>query len=173
METTANKMSDYATTFFHNLSNYLDTKIYYYGSIQRIDYFPKASDIDVDIFTDNEYSTITKLQNFLGVERYNFHKFVYKLHKTNILVNGYKVKYKNEEHNFVTEISIYNEKNKKDVLYEHNSKAQLPIYISLTLIILKTLYYNLGLLSKQSFIDIKQFLMNFLIEGEHAEFISF
>lgn len=172
METTANKMSDYATTFFHNLSNYLDTKIYYYGSIQRIDYFPNSSDIDADIFTDNENSTITKLQNFLGVERYNFHKFVYKLHKTNKLVNGYKVKYSDKENNFFTEISIYNEKNKEDVLFEHNSKIELPFYISLILIVLKFLYYNLGLLPKSIFLDIKQFLMNYLVEGEDVEFIS-
>ena len=65
METTKNKMSHFAEKFFHKLKNYLDTKLYYYGSIQRNDYFPNSSDIDVDIFTDNEQSTITKLQNFL------------------------------------------------------------------------------------------------------------
>ena len=102
METTVNKMSDYATTFFNSLSNYLDTKIYYYGSIQRIDYFPNSSDIDVDIFTDNEQSTISKLQNFLGIERHEFKKFIYKLHKTNVLVHGCKVKYKSKENNFST-----------------------------------------------------------------------
>ena len=172
METTANKMSDYASVFFHKLSNYLDTKIYYYGSIQRVDYFPNSSDIDVDIFTDNEQSTITKLQNFLDIERYEFKKFVYKLHKTNILVHGYKVKYNNRENNFTTEISIYNEKNKENVLYEHNSKTTLPFYISVILIILKTFYYNLGLLPKNMFFNIKKFLMNYLVEGEDVEFIS-
>jgi hypothetical protein len=171
METTVNKMSDYATTFFNNLSNYLDTKIYYYGSVQRIDYFPNSSDIDADIFTDNEESTIIKLQNFLGVKKYEFKKFIYKLHKTNILVHGHKVKYTDKENNFFTEISIYNEKNKKNVLFEHNSKIELPLYISVTLIILKTLYYNLGLLPKSVFLNIKKFLMNYMIEGEDVEFI--
>ena len=172
METTINEMSDYATTFFYNLSNYLDTKIYYYGSIQRIDYFPHSSDIDADIFTDNEQSTILKLQNFLGIERYEFKKFVYKLHKSNVLVYGYKVKYKNKENNFSTEISIYDEKNKKNVLSEHNSKIELPFYISVILIVLKTLYYNLGLLPKSVFLNIKKFFMNYMVEGEDVEFIS-
>ena len=66
METTKNELSPYSKTFFKKLSNYLDTKIYYFGSIQRNDYFPKSSDIDIDIFTDNEKSTILKLQNYLN-----------------------------------------------------------------------------------------------------------
>jgi predicted nucleotidyltransferase len=171
METTVNKMSDYASVFFNKLSNYLDTKIYFYGSIQRVDYFPQSSDIDVDIFTDNEQSTMTKLQSFLNIERYNFKKFVYKLHKTNILVHGHKVKYTNKENYFSTEISIYNEKNKENVLNEHNSKIKLPFYISVILIILKTFYYNLGILPKNVFLNIKKFLMNYLVEGEDVEFI--
>jgi predicted nucleotidyltransferase len=172
METTRNKLTKQEKQFFYKLSNYLDTKLYYFGSVQRGDYFPSSSDIDVDIFTDNEQSTIIKLQNFLDVERYEFKKFVYKLHKTNILVHGYKVKYNNRENNFSTEISVYNEKNKENVLCEHNSKTTLPFYISVILIILKTFYYNLGLLPKNMFLNIKKFLMNYLVEGEDVEFIS-
>ena len=82
METTRNELPPYAKEFFYKLSNYLDTKIYFYGSVQRPDYFPASSDIDVDIFTDNESSTISKLQYFLGVEKFKFKKFLYKLHKT-------------------------------------------------------------------------------------------
>jgi predicted nucleotidyltransferase len=70
METTKNKMNPFAEKFFKKLSDYLDTKIYFYGSIQRNDYFPNSSDIDADIFTDNESSIINKLQNFLGVKKY-------------------------------------------------------------------------------------------------------
>ena len=69
METTKNKLPVFAEHFFKKLGDYLDTKIYYYGSIQRSDYFPDSSDIDVDIFTENENSTITKLQHFLKIDR--------------------------------------------------------------------------------------------------------
>ena len=55
--------------FFVNLQNYLDTDLYFYGSVNRSDYVHGKSDIDVAIFTDNEYSTITKLQHFLHVKR--------------------------------------------------------------------------------------------------------
>ena len=126
METTKNEMDTYSKNFFLKLGNYLDTQIYYFGSIQRNDYFPGKSDIDVDLFTDNSSSTIIKLQNFLGFEKYKFKKFVYKLHKTQKIVYGHKVKYDDPSNNFFTEMSIYNEKYKDDVLLEHNSKAILP-----------------------------------------------
>ena len=129
METTKNKLTPYEEDFFYKLGNELDTQIYYYGSIQRSDYFPKSSDIDVDIFTTNESSTIAKLQNILGVEKYNFRRFVYKLNNTNIVVHGKKVQYENTENGFRTEISIYSEKDKEFVLRDHNYKTVLPFYI--------------------------------------------
>ena len=172
METTKNEMSHYAKDFFLRLKNYLDTKIYYYGSIQRDDFFPNSSDIDTDIFTDNESSTITKLHNFLGVQRHEFKKFVYKLHKSNKVVYGTKVKYDEPINNFSTEISIYNEKYKNDVLVEHNSKSTLPFYISFLLIILKNLYYNLNILPKEVYFYFKKFLMNYMVEGQDVEFIT-
>ena len=60
METTKNIMPEYNRIFFEKLKNYLDMKIYFFGSIQRDDYFPKNSDIDVALFTHNIKSTITQ-----------------------------------------------------------------------------------------------------------------
>jgi hypothetical protein len=171
METTKNELPPYAKQFFHRLGNYLDNKIYFYGSIQRNDFFPESSDIDTEIFTDNESSTIIKLQNFLGVKRYEFKKFIYKLHKTNKIVYGKKIKYNDPKNNFKTEISIYHEKDKHDVLTEHNSKVLLPFYVSFLLIFLKMLYYNIGILPKNIYIFLKKFVMNYMVEGEDVEFI--
>ena len=78
MENTKNKLLPYESDFFDKLSNYLETPLYFYGSIQRDDYFPGKSDIDVDIFTENMHSTISKMQNFLNVDKNNFIKFVNK-----------------------------------------------------------------------------------------------
>lgn len=162
----------YAKNFFDKLSNYLNTKIYYFGSIQRYDYFPKSSDIDVDIFTDNEEQTINYLMNFLGLKKYEFKKFVYKLHQTNKLVYGHKVKYKEPHNNFSVEISIYNENVKYEVLKEHNLKMDIPIYASFLLIILKYLYYNFALLSKSNYKYLKGLIINYLIEGKDVEFVT-
>jgi len=171
METTKNEMPEYAKNFFHRLSNYLDTKIYYYGSVQRGDYFPNSSDIDVDIFTDNDSSTISKLKNFLDVEKIQFNKFIYKLHKSDKLVHGYKVQYNDSLNNFSTEISIYNEKYKENVLIEHNAKTNIPFYATYFLILLKVLYYNLGIISEANYKNIKNFIMNYVIEGQDCEFV--
>lgn len=162
----------YAKNFFDKLSNYLNTKIYYFGSIQRYDYFPKSSDIDVDIFTDNEDQTINYLMNFLGLKKYEFKKFVYKLHQTNKLVYGHKVKYKEPYNNFSVEISIYNENVKYEVLKEHNLKMNIPIYTSFLLIIIKYLYYNFSLLSKSNYKYLKGLIINYLIEGRDVEFVT-
>lgn len=172
METTKHEMNRYAKNFFLKLGIYLDTPIYYFGSIQRDDYFPGKSDIDVDLFTDNESSIIIKLQSFLHLEKYKFKKFVYKLHKTNKFVDGYKVKYEEPEKKFFSEISIYNEKFKDDVLLEHNYKSILPFYVTFLLIILKILYYKLQILPEETYSYFKKIIMNYMVEGEDVEFVT-
>jgi len=171
METTKNEMPPYAKHFFDKLRNYLDVPIYFYGSIQRDDYFPQSSDLDVDIFTNNESSTISKLQNFLGVQKHEFRNFVYRLHKTNRLVHGKKIKYEDPDNNFSTEISIYKEEYKDDVLLEHRSKIILPFYVSWLLIFLKFLYYDLLIIPKDIYRYLKKIIMNYMVEGRDVEFI--
>ena len=88
METTKNKLTSEQMKFFKKLSNYLDTKLYYYGSIQRKDYFPGTSDIDVCIFTNNNTETKYKMLSFLGLKKSEYKKIIYKLHQTGKLVYG-------------------------------------------------------------------------------------
>ena len=171
METTKNNLSPFAEHFFNRLRDYLDTKVYFYGSIQRSDYFPKSSDIDVDIFTDNEHSTISKLQNFLGVNRNDFKKSIYRLHKSNQVVRGFKIKYEDTENDFSTEICIYNEKYKEQILQEHLSKTILPFYISFLLVILKTFYYKFQILPRSVYYFFKKLIMNYMVEGRDTEYI--
>jgi len=171
METTKNKVSPYAKSFFDKLSSYLDTKLYFYGSVQRNDYFPNSSDIDVDIFTDNESSTLLQLQNFLKVKRSDFKRIVYRLHRTDQLVTGYKIKYKSPNNKFEVEFSIYNEKYKPQVLEEHTFKTVLPWYVAWLLYILKFIYYKLCIMPKSVYIYIKNWLLDNLVEGEASEFV--
>jgi predicted nucleotidyltransferase len=171
METTHNKISPYAKKFFDRLSQYLDTKLYFYGSVQRGDYFPNSSDIDVDIFTDNESSTILQMQNFLKVPPTEFKRIVYRLHRTNELVSGYKIKYKSQKNNFEVEFSIYNERFKKQVLEEHRFKTVLPWHVAWLLYILKFVYYKLFILPKSTYIFLKNLTLDHLVEGEASEFV--
>ena len=171
METTKNKLSPYANLFFSKLSNYLETPLYYFGSIKRSDYFPESSDIDVDIFTENEQSTMIKMQYLLNLEKHKFKKFVYRLGKSKKMVHGYKVKYKEPDQSLKVEFSIYNEKYKALVLEEHRRKIILPFYVSYLLILLKYLYYDFGILPKPFYKDLKKFLINVCVDGKPTEFV--
>lgn len=171
METTRNKLTEQEKTFFNKLSNYLDTKLYFFGSIQRGDYFPSSSDIDVDIFTDNENSTITKMMNFLNLDRRNFKKIVWKLNNFNNLAHGYKVMYKNIQNNFSVEFSIYNEKYKHEILYEHNDKLVLPFYATILLIILKFLFYTLHIIPAKWYTKSKNFILSTMLFKNNDHFV--
>ena len=171
METTKNKLSSYEKDFFEKLKNYIDKPIFFYGSIQRDDYFPQLSDIDIDIFSDNINSTLNLLQNFLNLNKKEFKKSIYKMNKTNTIIPGYKNKYIDKDNNLTLEISIYEEKYKDEILYEHRSKFNLPIYITIILIFLKVLHYNLDILPTYYYSRFKKFLTNTCYDNNKAEFV--
>jgi hypothetical protein len=171
METTKNTLPSYSTQFFNKLSNYLDTKLFYFGSVQRGDYFPKSSDIDVAIFTENVDSIITKMQNMLNVNKNEFKKFVWRLNSNNSLVNGYKILYKEPENDFIAEFSIYNEKHRNDILFEHNDKRDLPFYATFLLIFIKILYYTLEIIPSTWYIQSKRFILTYIIGKKEDNFV--
>ena len=146
--------------FFTNLSNYLDTELYFYGSINRSDYVHDKSDIDVAIFTDNEYSIISKLQHFLHVKRNAFDKVVWKLN--GIMMYGYKIKC-DDYIDVKCEIAIYNNDFKDTLLHEMKQYNTVPLYISILLFILKTMYYTFPILSNKTYAAYKRLLFNELM----------
>jgi hypothetical protein len=172
METTENKLTPYQSIFFNKLRNYLDTKLYFYGSIQRKDYFPGLSDIDVDIFTSNENSIISKLISFLNVKRYQFKKIIWKLNDATNLVNGHKIMYIDPNGELTVEFSIYNEKYKNDVLNEHLSKKNLPIYATIILVMLKFLYYKLKIISHDYYASTKKMVLSSFIGRNTDHFVK-
>jgi hypothetical protein len=171
METTKNELSPFEKVFFQKLSEYLNEPIYFYGSIQRDDYFPQLCDIDIDIFSYNEKDIVLKLQNFLNLERSDFKKFVYKIHKTNVLVDGYKTIYTDKKNKLNVEISVFNEKFKDAILVEHKSKFNMPYYITSILILLKILHYNFSILPVFYYSKFKKILTNTLFDGNKSEFV--
>jgi hypothetical protein len=173
MEKTKNKLSENQKLFFKNLSKYLNTKLYFYGSIQRFDFFKNKSDIDVCIFTDNMQTTKSKLASFLNISKKKFKKFIYNLHKTNKIVKGEKLEYTDEEKNIHVEFSIYNIKDKENVLKEYLSKTDLPFYVTWILLVLKFFYYSIPILPKSIYLEMKRFTMNYLVEGQDAEFVVY
>ena len=166
MDIVKDRLTENESVFFDKLSLYIDQEIYFYGSIQRPDYVKGKSDIDIDIFTENESSTIHKLCSFLHLKKSDFRKAVYKINNT--VVYGFKSKYQDEVNNINIEISVYNNKYKMLVLYDHNNCRYLPIYVTIALFIVKFLYYTLGIISDKVYRRCKQFLMN---PGDELKFI--
>ena len=171
METTKNKMPEYNTAFFDKLKIYLDTPLYYFGSVQRDDYFPESSDIDVDIFTDNVKSTLSKLRSFLNVRNNEFKEMVWRSNYDNSLVKGYKIMYNVPERGFSVEFSIYDEKYKELVLMDHNGKRVLPIYATWALIFIKCLYYSFNIMPKEWYRYFKEIILSTLISVKRTEFV--
>ena len=171
METTKNKLPEDVQLFLNNLKQYLDKPIYFYGSIQRPD-FVKGSDLDVDIFTDNEISTIEKMSHYLDIPNYIFKKTISKYGNDHTIIYGHKLMFKSPELSLPIEFSIYNEKYKTRVLNEHNSKVELPFYITIALLILKTIYYKLQLIDPKTYSKIKKNILTTFIGREPDYFIK-
>jgi hypothetical protein len=153
--------------FFINLQNYLDTDLYFYGSVNRSDYVHCKSDIDIAIFTDNEYSIMTKIQHFLHVGKNAFDKVVWKINGK--IIYGYKIKC-DKYIDLKCEIAIYNNNFKKNVLNEINHST--PLYISIMLFVLKSLYYTFPILSSETYSIYKGILFNrIMVDKKNSMFI--
>jgi predicted nucleotidyltransferase len=172
METTKNKLPNNIIEFFEKLSNYIEEPVLFFGSIQRGDYFPGKSDIDVDIFTENVDSTIAKMQHFLHVKKSKFKKVVWRLNHNNKIALGYKLNYANEDEKIFAEFSIYNVIYKEGVLTEHKLKFVIPFYITWLLIILKFFHYKFYLINQSWFSYFKKLLLTRGIGLPRDEFIA-
>jgi predicted nucleotidyltransferase len=168
MDKIERKLTTNEIIFFNNLSAYINTPIYFYGSIRRGDYLQGYSDIDTAIFTDNESSTITTLVVFLSLHKSKVKKIIYSpalIHRHHGLIKGYKLMYKNPEKGLVVEISVYNNKYKEYVLYEHNAKIDVPIHIIFMLYIIKLLFYRLNMISAKTYKQYKRDILNVVVKN--------
>jgi predicted nucleotidyltransferase len=155
--------------FLIDLQNYLDTDLYFYGSVNRPDYVHGKSDIDIGIFTDNEYSIMTKLQHFLHVKQDAFDKIVWKLDGK--IMYGYKIKC-DKYINSKCEIAIYNNDFKEILLNEMKKYNTVPFYISIMLYILKTLYYTFPIISLKTYSKYKRIVFNrIMIDKRNTTFL--
>ncbi len=165
MNVIQNELPKNITTFFKKLETYLDTELFFYGSVTRSDYVPGKSDIDVAIFTDNEHSIMGKLQHFLHVKRDAFDKVVWKLNGT--MIYGYKIKIDDIN----AEIAIYNDDFKTILIDEFNKPLKHKTIITTALLyLLKLLYYQIPLLPTQTYVNWKRFVLNELICKKESVF---
>jgi predicted nucleotidyltransferase len=168
MEYTKNKIPDDIQNVINQFKKYIDTNIYYYGSVQRDDYFINNSDIDILIFTDNTEEMINKVSHYFHINKKNIRKVVWNY--KNKLIQAYKVMYYSNNPSFRLEIVISDEKYKKNILdYQRMPIFNMTNYISFLLIFLKYLYYNLQILPKSHYKYYKNIIFNH-IRGEDSLF---
>jgi hypothetical protein len=161
METTRNELPMGLKRFLRKLGDYLDTPLYYYGSIQRKDYVAGQSDIDVSIFADNENSVIAKMCHYLHANRKDFKTIIIK--NSEGIVYGHKIKYKTESKNdkgepIVCEFAIYNTVFKIPLMEFYHKINNVPLFILFLLYILKQVFYVFPIISKKKYTDIKNYI---------------
>jgi hypothetical protein len=137
--------------FLKNLEETTNHKIYYFGSSTRLDYI-QGCDIDMAMFTDNIPSLISQIIGLLNIGN-EFKKIVHK--EKNLIVNGHKLIYTNNDINI--ELVVYDNKFKDIMLEFYKRSANIPLTISIFLLLLKYLH-KFGILNKKMYYKIKKFL---------------
>jgi len=169
METTKNKLTKSEEEFFNGLSEYINEKIYFYGSIQRDDYIIGKSDIDIDIFSDNEKSTLNKIQHYLQIDKSKIKKTIWNLKYSKNIVYGLKIKY--DHNNVKAEIALYNSKYKKNILDYHNNHVNMNLFWITLLNILKFFYYKMHFIPEPVYANTKRFIYDKATGYEGDKFI--
>ena len=135
--------------FFHRMSEALNLKPYFYGSVQRNDFFPGKSDIDVTFFSGDESMTARQLSVFLGQPLQQLRRVVWDIHGT--IVHGYKAKFDDPSIDLHAEIAIYNTRHMEIVRKKQRAQFQLPFYVSVLIQSIKYLHYTLGIMPKAQY----------------------
>jgi predicted nucleotidyltransferase len=161
MQYIQNKLPQKQLHFFEMLRDYLQIPLYFFGSVQRMDYFQGYSDIDLCIFTDNTQATISQIQYYLAIPAYKIKKFVWVINQTTI--KGYKIMYKIKEEKFFCEMSIYAKHNREQVLQEHYKKLNIPLYACYLLLILKYFHYYWNILDRVFYKRLKKWVLSYAI----------
>ena len=161
MRVSKNKTNLACNQLLHKISSYLDTELFFYGSVQRNDYIENHSDIDICIFSNNINFTLSKLVNFVSSfnsdyqpDKNNIIKtkhFVYKIQNSDKIIRGKKIKYEDSINDVFLEISIYDDKHKDIILEDKGRKINIFTGLSLLLYIIKCLYYKYNILSEYIF----------------------
>ena len=167
------------------------TTLYIYGSAIRSDFVLGKSDVDAAIFTDNESSAITTLQTMIHVRRDEFQKIVWRLNGQ--IVHGYKIAFEIQAPtpaasrrslhppayyattlpSIPCEIAIYNNEYKDLLLRELQLPlANQPWYIFALLHVLKTFYYRFPVISKNTYVTTKRYILNEMMAKKESFYIT-
>lgn len=152
-----NKLNPQERKFFMEMTNYIELPLYFIGSITRYDYFPGNSDIDLEVYSENEISTLFKILHFLNIDKKSVKLIYFTCHKIPML--GYKIsynKYLNGNKNTHFDITIYTMASKQILLPHRIRDINIPIYNEVYLLIIKYIYYHGKMINNKTYSYLKR-----------------
>lgn len=170
MESTRHPLPPELARFLVDMKNYIELPLYFYGSIQRSDFFPGESDIDIAVFSENVPSTLAQLLHFLKLAKRRAKQFVTRFANTTHVAYGYKIVYTVtlSGNSYPIEIAVYSKNDETAVRSDQNKKASMSAPMMWLLIILKYLYYKLQIIPSTTFNYIKtQIIDNSIVNGRN------
>lgn len=159
---TKNEIPIHLQEFLHKMEKEMGLQFYYFGSIQREDYIPGLSDIDIDVFAKRQSpkNVVMAIANRLHISFQKIKKIEWTIPLTGKRVSGYKIKYR--FHNaWPIEFSIYSFVDQPYVLYHHAEKLWVPFWVGWILIVLKYLFYKYHILPSSFFYESKRWVMSY------------
>ena len=155
------KLNENQYEYFLELQTQIDTPLYFIGSITRSDYIKDKSDIDIEVFTDNILSTKLKVDYLFNYYEKNIENKIIVFDINNVSFSGYKYFFRNKKKDVQFDFTLYKTECKKNLLYHRNIETNIPLSISIYLIIIKFLYYRLQIINKNTVSFLKKFLWKF------------
>lgn len=153
MEDLKERLGENKYILFNNLQNYLGTELLFSGSIKRYDYLKNYSDVDVIVITDNVKSILFKSQQFLHTNK--IHQIIQQYEVGKRVIYGHKLKYENAEEDISFDLIVFDEKYRKEVVQHMHDSSNFPWFILIMLYLLKNLYYRFNLISRITFVNLK------------------
>jgi predicted nucleotidyltransferase len=146
------------------LEQFTNSKIHFFGSITRDDYFVGKSDIDIYFITPNVHDTLFKVKKFINNPNQKaYHakrhiKFTIDNLPQEHTTENLHIRQKNRIINL--EINIYDEKYRQNLKLHYDLKRKrLTPFLVCCLIMAKSLYYNINLMHWSQMKEVKRFIM--------------
>lgn len=154
LEQIQHNLNEYTYTFFRDLREQIELPLFFIGSIARNDFIDGKSDLDIEVFSDNVVSTKTKLDYLFDCYQKDDRYLTYSIE--NNPISGYKYYYNNKEKALLFDFTLYKKECQKLILYYRDIEINIPINLSVILIIIKYLHYYFNIIDKPTYSMIKK-----------------
>jgi len=139
--------------FFCRFQQQLELPLYFIGSINRSDFMKGKSDLDIEVFSENVTSTKYQIEYLFNYYKKKDPKYiVFKIH--GMPISGYKYYLKNTGIFF--DFTIYKKESQEIVLHQRKIENDIPLVLTIFLIVIKYLYYYLYIINSAQYSFIKK-----------------